>query len=143
MCVCVCVCVCVCSYFHVLSAVPAHWNEEASYFLLDQTVMEIWIYPKVFSYNTFLISFCRYVITRQFLTEMKLGRKPKVDLFHFPNTWFYAVLIFTCSCGVFLSILGGELDFIVGDSQVHRQEVYFSSLLESSNPKFHITALVK
>lgn len=68
------------------------------------------MYLKFFSYNTFLISFCRYVITREFLTEIKLGRKPKVDLFHFPNTRFYAVLIFTCSCGVLLSILVDEPD---------------------------------
>lgn len=83
-----------------------------------------------FSYNTFLIAYCRYVETGEFLAEIKSGRKPKVDWFHFPSKHLCAVLIFTCPCGVLLSIFGDELDFFVGDSQVHRQEIYFCSLLE-------------
>lgn len=94
-----------------------------------------------FSYSTFLIAYSRYVETGEFLAEVKFGGKLKVDWFHFPSKHFCAVLIFTCSCGVLPSIFGDELDFVVGDSQIHRQEIYFLLPPGRSNSKPHITSL--
>lgn len=84
--------------------------------------------------NTILIASCRYVETGEFLAEVKFGGKTKVDWFHFPSKHFCSVLIFACSCGVPLGILGDELDSLWETHRFTSKKFIFCSLLEDLIP---------